>query len=92
MTAIKRFRIESGSNTTQENLIKSNEANLGKVALIQIIRNTITEAFKKSQKACSKYIKKEELKKYFPKGDRYPPKNKTAKNKEFAKSIPYSLR
>ena len=53
-TTINKFRIDNGSKNAQENFIKSKEANLGKVALIQIITNISPKAFKKSQNACSK--------------------------------------
>ena len=53
---MNKLIIESGNNIDQENFNKSNEANLGNVALIHIITNITNDALKISQKVCSKYI------------------------------------
>ena len=99
ITIKKMLSIEIGSKTVQENFSKSKDAILGNVARIQIITKIIKNDFRRSQKACSKYIimfarfvSKTIGLKYFPNGDRYPPKNKTANSKEFANSIEYSLK
>lgn len=47
--------MERGRRTVQENLSKSNDASLGRVALIHMIINIIKHDFKINQNACSKY-------------------------------------
>ena len=96
-TINKKFIIDNGKSLVQDNFNKSKDAILGNVARIQIITKIIKNDFKRSQKACSKYIKKLLIfwlknigLKYFPNGDRYPPKNSTDNNKEFENNIAYS--
>ena len=46
--------MEIGNRIVHENFSKSNEANLGNVARIQIIMKIIIKDFKNNQNACSK--------------------------------------
>lgn len=100
ITTINRFTIESGSSHAHENLSRSKDASLGRVALTQMITNIIKKDFKNSQHACSKYKSTEAsgvfpnktLLKYVPNGDKYPPKNRIEMNMAFANIIAYSLK
>ena len=96
---MNKLKIDNGNKYAHENFSKSNDANLGKVALTQIATNIIKKDFANSQNACSKYNKIFAIcsgnnmnDKYFPKGLKYPPKNSIDKNKQFANNKPYSLK
>ena len=91
--------MDIGNNHVQENLSKSKAAILGRVALTHIITKITKKDFTKSQKTCSKYKMilpifsgKSNGAIYLPKGERYPPKNRTDKNNALENRKEYSAK